>query len=299
MKGALRICTGLLIGLFFVEAMFSDTVVATYNVRNYLTMDRLVEGKWRKEYPKPESEKRVIRESIRAVRPDILVLQEIGSAAHLEELRRDLRNEGLFFSNGFSFAAEDDVRRLAVLWTKKLRVRPIGHRDLTIKYFDSVQSVKRGLLELQVQVGANRWTLFTAHLKSKYTDDKRDPLSLIRRSKEAEAIRDRILELIGDEADARYLIAGDLNDTPNNRPLRALFKKGKRVISLDIPALDERGEIWTHYYRKGATYSKVDYILRSPGFRELKDATAKIHSPDNYYEGSDHRLVWVKLPDLK
>ena len=31
--------------------------VASYNVHNYLSMDRIVEGRWRPDYPKPEKEK--------------------------------------------------------------------------------------------------------------------------------------------------------------------------------------------------------------------------------------------------
>jgi hypothetical protein len=55
--------------------------IASYNLKNYLIMDRLVEGKWRKDYPKPEAEKSIIQKNILEVRPDILVIQEIGGRA--------------------------------------------------------------------------------------------------------------------------------------------------------------------------------------------------------------------------
>lgn len=35
--------------------------IASYNLRNYLIMDRLVEGQWTKNYPKPEAEKSIIQ----------------------------------------------------------------------------------------------------------------------------------------------------------------------------------------------------------------------------------------------
>ena len=291
-----RIVLWFLFYILFLESVFAGAIVASYNVRNYLTMDRLVDGGWRKEYPKPESEKRVVRESIIAVNPDILILQEMGSLAHLEELRRDLANEGLRYEGRYLFEAADEERRLAALWKEEIAVTPIGHDDLTIKYFGRTEFVKRGLLELRIGKGERQWRIFGAHLKSRYTDDGRDPQSIKRRSKEAEAIRDRILSVVEKSSEARYLILGDLNDTPNNRPLRALFKKGKREISIDVPAYDSRGEIWTHFYKKGATYSRVDYILRSPGFIDLEDVSGTIHSPANYYDGSDHRLVWVEMP---
>ena len=65
---------------------------------NCLTMDRLVEGRWRPEYPKLESEKKVVRETILAVGPDMIALQEIGESAHLLELQHDLASEGIVYS---------------------------------------------------------------------------------------------------------------------------------------------------------------------------------------------------------
>jgi len=89
--------------------------VASYNIRNYLSMDRIVEGKWRPDYPKPEKEKSVVRETILSVRPDILALQEIGSQMHLEELRRDLSNQGLEYKGSAWLEAHDSERHVAAL----------------------------------------------------------------------------------------------------------------------------------------------------------------------------------------
>ena len=76
------LCLLLAVGFGWADETASVRI-ATYNVRNYLTMDRLVEGRWGPEYPKPESEKEVVRETILAVRPDLIALQEIGARAHL------------------------------------------------------------------------------------------------------------------------------------------------------------------------------------------------------------------------
>ena len=75
----------------------ADLRVATYNLNNYLIMDRIVDGRWRPAYPKPESEKTSIRQVIKRTYADILLLQEIGSLALLEELRDDLALEGIDF----------------------------------------------------------------------------------------------------------------------------------------------------------------------------------------------------------
>ena len=75
-----------------IVAVGTDSVrVATFNLRNYLICDRLVEGVWRKEFPKPEKEKAAVRSLIKKVRPDVLALQEVGPKPFLRELQMDLQ----------------------------------------------------------------------------------------------------------------------------------------------------------------------------------------------------------------
>src|SRR4051812_10019055 len=64
--------------------------IATYNVENYGPANRMTEGGYRKDYPKPEAEKAALRSVIRALSADILVMQEMGDQPYLDELRRDL-----------------------------------------------------------------------------------------------------------------------------------------------------------------------------------------------------------------
>ena len=283
-------------GLFVSVAECETIRVASYNVRNYLTMDRLVEGKWRPEYPKPESEKRFVREAILEVRPDVLALQEIGSEEHLEELRRDLANEGLVYSGSAWLEAHDSERHVAALWNGEIQIEVRVHRDLPIKYRGELDHVKRGLLELRIVDDHGSWSLFNAHLKSKYTTVKSDPLSNERRTLEGRAVRDRIIKQFPDLENRRYLIVGDLNDSPVSGALRALGKKGKRILSIPIEFSDESGARWTHYYKKEDSYSRIDFMLRSPGWQDLEGIQGVIRHSRDYYKGSDHRLIWVDLP---
>jgi hypothetical protein len=69
--------------------------VATYNVQNYLEVDRLLDGRYRPSFPKPEEEKTVLRNILIEVQPDVLILQEMGSRPYLVELQADLKEEGL------------------------------------------------------------------------------------------------------------------------------------------------------------------------------------------------------------
>ena len=99
-----------------VSTALAETVrIATYNVRNYLVMDRHVGAVWRPSYPKPESEKSMVREVIRDIRPDILVLQEMGSLDFLEELRADLNQDGVHYPYAIHMDGPDPDRHVAIL----------------------------------------------------------------------------------------------------------------------------------------------------------------------------------------
>ena len=285
----------LLVGISWSED--ASIRVATYNLRNYLSMDRLVDGSYRPDYPKPESEKAILRATIREAAPDVLAVQEIGERAHLLELKRDLAAEGLEYDRLFILEAEDDTRRVGALWKDRARIQAVGHVDLTIQYLGERQGVKRGLLELRIlDENDKRWaSVFTLHLKSKYTNDKRDYQSNKRRALEAQAARDRVLELYPDPSENRFLIVGDLNDGPNTSVLKRFYQKGRLAIAEPLECRDDYGLIWTHFYKKGGEYAQIDYILASVGWQEAKSFSTGIVTRDDYYKGSDHRLVWVDV----
>ena len=53
--------------------------VATYNLENYLSTDRMVEGTYHHDYPKPETEKTALRAVIKSLNADVIAFQEMGS----------------------------------------------------------------------------------------------------------------------------------------------------------------------------------------------------------------------------
>jgi len=274
----------------------SSVRVATYNLRNYLPMDRLVEGRFRRDYPKPESEKKVLRETILEAGADLIVLQEIACVAHLEELQMDLASLGLLYEGSCVLEAEDDLRRIAALWKGDLNLQPVEHLDLEFSLFGERMAVKRGMLELRFSspAAANLRSVFVLHLKSRYTDDARDPQSRERRAREARAARDRILELYPDPASSPFLVVGDLNDQRHSPAVRRLRKRGETRISEILDIRDRHGLLWTHYFKKAGEYSLADYVLCSPAF-EPSVVDSGIVDRKDFYEGSDHRLVWVDL----
>jgi endonuclease/exonuclease/phosphatase family metal-dependent hydrolase len=207
--------------LVVAVATASALTVGTYNVENYNLADRMVEGVFRQAYPKPEAEKQALRTAIRGFAPDVLALAEMGSAPFLEELQRDLKAEGLDFPHAVVLEAADADRHVAVL--SRLPFKDVRrHAKVPVKYLGESDVVKRGVLEVTIATSAGDVTLFVVHLKSRRTERPDDPEGAAQRTAEAEAVRDLVLARFPDPAQARFMIAGDWNDTRNSKPVRAL-----------------------------------------------------------------------------
>ena len=280
-----------LTGLLRAETL----TLATYNVENYGPANRVTEAGYRKDYPKPEAEKAALRTVLRRINADVLVLQEMGGAVYLEELRRDLKAEGLDYPHAVLLAGDDADRHVALL-AKRAPVATTQHGDLEVKYFGQKERVKRGLLEARFNVGGEELVVFGLHLKSRYTDRPDDPLSAIRRAAEATAVRDRVLQRCPEPAVTRFVILGDCNDDKASKALGFLQQRGKTEIAEVLAASDSRGETWTHAFRKNDTYTRVDHVLVSAALRPaVVGGAARIYDGAGWREASDHRAVVVVL----
>ncbi len=285
-----------LLGLFAAKvfaAAPATLTVATYNVENYTLANRVADGVYRQDYPKPEAEKAALRAVIRRLNADVLALQEVGGPPYLAELQRDLKGAGLDYPYAAVLEAADDVRHVAVLARVPLK-SVVRHTNLTFKYLGGVATVKRGLLEVRLAVGGSEWTVFVVHLKSKLTERPDDPEAALERAGEAEAVRDRVLQLFPDPASAKFLIVGDCNEARDERPVRALLARGKTVIAEWLPATDSRGEGWSYFYKKDGSYTRIDHVLVSPGLRP-QVVTARIEDAPETLQASDHRPLVVTL----
>lgn len=297
MSIALRVLAILCAGLFSLPLPAGATLrIATYNLDNYLLMDRRVNNRWRPSYPKPEREKLVIRQNILQHDPDILALQEMGPKEFLEELRADLASEGLHYSYMVHLDGPDPDRHLALL--SKIAPRCVEkHTDLDFKYLDRRERVKRGMLEVTFDSGnGDLFKVFVVHLKSRYTEDKKDPDSQLRRVREAEACRNRIIERTHDRGQNRYMIMGDFNDHPNSSTMRRFYHRGDLRIGDLLPAADSRGDVWTYFYARQSQYSLIDGFVVSSALKpDVKSGSARIVDTPGTMIGSDHRMLYLDL----
>ncbi len=269
--------------------------IATWNVMNYVAVDRVTSEGWRPEYPKPEEEKTAIRRVLRHIDADILILEEMVPLPYLQELQRDLASEGLHYPLALLVNGPDADRHVALL-SRRLLVGYRLHEHLPIGYLGRGDSVSRELLEVSVSTEAGEITLFGLHLKSRLTVSDDDPEAREQRVAEALAVRAVISRRFPFPGSGRFLALGDVNDTRDSRALRLLATRGSTVLMAPVPAHDSRGETWTHFHGSSDTYSRVDYILASPRLQSaVRSGVAQVVDTPDVLVASDHRPLVVTL----
>ena len=285
----------LLYGLFCASLACAETFkIATYNVENYL--DEATPTR----HAKSAEAKSKIRANIRALQPDVLALEEIGSLSALQELRGSLKTEGMDFPHWELVTGFDTNIHVAILSKFPFSARRPHTNDNFLLNGRRLR-VSRGFPEVDVQVNTNySFTLIAAHLKSKRAVGVADEAEL--RLEEAKVLREKIDARFSSDPDANLVVLGDLNDTRDSLSTKAVIGRGKQKLvdtrpaerNGDSPSAHSSSEprtiTWTHYFAKEDTYSRIDYILLSPGMaREwLTKGTYVLTTPD-WGTGSDHR----------
>ena len=241
--------------VFCTSFVGAETIrVASYNVENYLVMDRMVSGRWQEEYTKGTHFKYAAW----------LTGQEEGEQRHLALLSK------------IPFSSID------------------APKDLSFKYFEGRRSPSRGLMEAEFNTGGTKWSLFNLHLKSKWTERPDDLEASIRREKEARVIRDYIRAKYPPYKDPNYVVLGDFNDHKNSAPLRRFLQVNNSTLTQMVQCRDQEGHFWTHYWDKQDSYSRFDYLLASPElFKKLVPDSARIGGFHLCLLGSDHRIVFA------
>lgn len=289
-------CLLLLISSSALQAADTFTI-ATYNLENYLDAPT---GQRR---PKGEASRRKIRESIVALKSDVLALQEIGGTNALLELRSALKTAGLDYPHWELVYGFDTNIHVAILSRFPLTARRPRTNEgflLNGRRF----RVSRGFADVDVQVNANyRFTLLTAHLKSRREVPQADEADL--REQEAIVLRGIIDDRLKADPDINLVVLGDFNDVKDSRPIRTLVGRGRTALTDTRPAerngdersspasgLSPRNVTWTYHFGKEDTYSRVDYILLSRGMaREWNSDGTYVLSLPGWGIASDHRPI--------
>lgn len=291
--------------------------VANLNLRNYLAIDRRTEHGFRREWPKPEAEKQAVRRTLVAVQPDVLLLQELGSGGYLRELQRDLKANGLDLPYAIEGPETVGGRILGILsrWattevtSKGLTAAEAQAMGVNVPRFpdeagnipeaETYPAIRRGILLATFEAEGSFWTVGVMHLKSRLTENRRDPEARLQRLGEARSLAAYVDQLPAGRREY-LLLGGDANavlGTPVLRSLLSRHEAGEAVPRLiALPAYDREGRAWT--YRRGATgrVERIDFLLASPVLADQAKLPAKaIEVGQRKQFGSDHRLLWVDL----
>jgi endonuclease/exonuclease/phosphatase family metal-dependent hydrolase len=272
--------------------------VAAYNVENYL--DQATESR---RFVKSPEAKAKIRESIHALKPDVISFEEMGSTNALLELRASLKAEGMDFPYWEHVSGFDTNIHVAVLSKFPITARR-SHTNENFLLQGRRFSVSRGFVEVDIQVNTNySFTLLGAHLKSKRPVPEGDEAEL--RLNEAKLLREKVDTILTANPNANLVVLGDFNNTKDSPSTKEVIGTGKFKL-VDTRPAERNGDnapnpnprfspmnvTWTYYYGVEDTYSRIDYILLSPGMaREwVKNETYVLSTP-NWGIGSDHRPI--------
>jgi endonuclease/exonuclease/phosphatase family metal-dependent hydrolase len=288
---------GLMAGTAF-DARAEVLRVATYNIETYLD----VPTETRPRVKSPEAKAKV-RESIRAMNPDVIALEEMGTTNALLELRASLKAEGEDYPYWEHVSGADTNIHVAVL-SKFPIVAWHPHTNDTFLLDGRSFRVSRGFAEVAIQVRTNfTFTLIAAHLKSRRPVPDADEAQ--ERLGEATVLRGIVDGLLKANPDLPLVVLGDMNDVKDADSTRELIGRGKLKLTDTRPAerngdnapaasteYQPRNITWTLFYAKEDSYSRSDYILLSRAMAaHWRPQDSYVLNLANWGVGSDHRPV--------
>lgn len=272
--------------------------IAAYNVENYL--DQPTESRHE---VKSDEAKAKVRESILAMKPDVISFEEMGSTNALLDLRDSLKAGGLNLPYWEHISGSDPNIHVAVLSRFPIIARR-PHTNENFLFEGRRFSVSRGFLEVDIRVNANfSFTLLGAHLKSKRAMAEANEADL--RLQEAKLLRERVNAILDANPNANLVVLGDFNDTKGSAPIRTIVGSGRFKLIDTRPAerngddawdphhgAHQREVTWTFCYGAEDTYSRIDYILLSPGMaHEWARSETYVLALPNWGVASDHRPI--------
>lgn len=226
---------------------------------------------------------KVIRRGTAKKYPDVLCLVEVESMLALREFND--RHLGGYYDEAMLV----DSRDFRLIDVAVLSKRPITAVRSHVDDQDAKGYVfSRDCLEVEVQTndsGSRSVRLYVNHLKSKMAKDEMEAQTgAAKRKRQAE----RIVEIIEErhagaafEKD-RFVVLGDMNDSPGSPPLKALEKAGLEDM---IGRHGDPDAQWTHWYKSANQVSQLDHVLLSPAL--TKETKGQL--PELERRGIGHR----------
>jgi len=298
-------------GAVDVLAAGTSTVPATYTFddehRRRLQLDghgKLLVAK------KPEDTNRVA-ERLLAADVDVWVVQEVENVDVLKEFNRDHLNGS--YQHVMVIDGNDSTRFIDI---GILSRRPLGgvtsyqrtfHPAVPDRPIFSRDLVEAEILDAQ---GRKILTVFGTHLKSKYVDftvaDQAvaEAAAQLLRSRQAEMI----VKIMSSRMSTRqrYLLCGDMNDTPDSPALVAYAQAGltnaltapTEVGTLQTKVVLPASSAWTSTFKESGqqrSFDLIDQIWLSPALAPRLQGSFIGRRQKLARDGTDHDPAWVSL----
>jgi len=261
--------------------------LATYNVLNLFDAHDDPFHRDEGTAPKPMAQLQKLAETIRKVDADVLALQEVENRGYLEKFVQSMLPD-MGYEHVVCYSS-NDARGIDCAVLSRLPVGPVtSYRHLTFTGPSGItERFRRDLIQVRIEPPqCETFDVFVVHLKS-----KRGGGEDIRSAETGQARRtlDGILQ--GD-ANARFVICGDFNDTWDSKPMKILRGNGATELKSfhsDLP----KGAV---SFNKSPYRSVIDFVLCSP-------AMARMYVPKSCHildgtvrsSGSDHNPVIVQF----
>lgn len=252
--------------------------------------------------PVSKSKREVTAEVILANKPDVLAVQEVENLNALEGFNKKYLDG--YFPYSMVIPGNDERSSNVGIMSKYPIDALRTHRFDKLEHDSSKPVFSRDCLEADIRLPNDQTlTMMVNHFKSKLGDGD------IMREQQAE----RVSAIIDSRAEQKgglgnVIVIGDLNDTPDSKPLQPLMSNPRLEPLLDRLPEQER---WTYSYR--GSRDQIDHILVA---KELADRNSeaiphierrglatsvkafdgeRFPEVDSKAGGSDHAAVFVTL----
>lgn len=284
--------------------LWPETSVLVWNVHNYRMMPLEGAGQLKKGavLPKGEDSCRAVIDILAASHADILILVEVWGQRALTDISRRLVEKGIVYP--YQEALDKQENASIVLLSKypvkekHLRRRLPFSPQLRHGEFASDHDafMRRGILDVVIQVedkGVLR--ILATHLKAKLGAGLGESV----RRAEAQTLRDYLDNVLRKNPKQALMLCGDLNDTKDSPSMITIKGKDQSYGELTILSpKDKQGYTWTHYYKGGASYSQIDYMM-VPSMvswtKSKKKIFVSILEDESQWRASDHRPLLLRI----
>ncbi|HEU4945861.1 MAG TPA: endonuclease/exonuclease/phosphatase family protein [Kribbella sp.] len=296
-----------------LEALASGTssVPATYTFDDENRRRLQLDGRGKLLVSKPLADTNRIAERLLAADVDVWVVEEVENVDTLRQFNRDHLDSS--YQHVMVIDGNDSTRFIDI---GILSRRPLGgvtswqrtfHPDLPARPVFSRDLVEAEVLDSR---GRKVLTVFGTHLKSKFVDfTEHDPAAA---AAAAELLRTRqaetIVRIIASRTSPRqrYLLCGDMNDTPDSpalaayeasglvNALRAPTEVGTVTTTVQLPA----DPAWTSTFKpsgKPRTFDLIDQIWLGPALVPRLTGAFIGRRRRLARDGTDHDPAWISL----